>query len=553
MRRLTFIYILLTTITLTTAAQNQKDIYYDISQSIDIFGRVYKEITLKYVDEIDPKEFMLAGIEGMLDALDPYTVYIDESSQKDIDLMTTGKYGGIGATIGLRNEKITVVDLIEGYSAQRQGIRIGDVIIKIDSVKVNKDNYEDLSLYMKGEPGTMVSVTVRREAVEEDIVFDLLREEVVVKNLTYYGFLPKDSNIAYLKLSSFNRTAGEEVKDALFELKGEKEIQSVILDLRGNPGGLLDAAIDVTDKFVEKGQLVVKVIGRNDNDIQEYFAKEEPIIGDANLIVLVDGGSASASEIVAGAIQDHDRGVILGEPSFGKGLVQNVIPLTSTTSLKMTTGKYFTPSGRSIQKQDYAENSDVFIDTTGRLIHGEFRTDGNRVVYAGGGVEPDTVVSNQSHSDLIKSLIAQGVFFKFATNYFNQNDEIIWQNLDSHKTFKEFSEYYFSNDFIHTSKTEKLVADLKAEMKKNNLNGNILEKFKDFENAIADKKQNELVENKDVVLSYLHQEIAARTDGRTGRIEASFNYDKQLSNAINILEKKDEYISILALAKEKTN
>jgi carboxyl-terminal processing protease len=333
--------------------RKDSDIYFEINKSIDIFGRVYKEVALNYVDEINPEEFMLAGIDGMLQSLDPYTNFIDGSQQKDIDIITKGKYGGIGATVGLREESITVVDLIEGYSAQRQGIRIGDVITQINDVKVSKENYDTLSDLLKGDPGTTVKLFIKREGTDEQIIFNLLREEIEVKNLSYYGFYPSNSGNAYLKLSGFSRTAGDEVKKALLELKSQKEIKSIVLDLRGNPGGLLDAAIDVSEKFLKKGQLVVTVKGRDSLNVKNYYSEEEPIAGETKLAVLIDGSSASASEIVAGALQDHDRAIVVGTNSFGKGLVQTVIPLSYKTSLKITTAKYYTPSGRSIQKINY--------------------------------------------------------------------------------------------------------------------------------------------------------------------------------------------------------
>ena len=312
--------------------QQDSDIYFKINKSLDIFGKIYKEITLNYVDEIDPEEFMLAGVKGMLSYLDPYTIYLDENQQNDVNLITKGKYGGIGATIGLRNDKVTIVDLYEGYSAQRQGVRIGDVILKVDSVTLDKDNYENLSAFMKGKPGTEVSITVEREGEPAELVFNLIREEIEVKNLTYYGFVPENSGNVYLKLSGFSRTAGEEIKKALLELKSQKEIESIVLDLRGNPGGLLDAAIDVSEKFLGKDQLVVSVIGRDTLEVKNYRSNEEPVAEEADLAVLVDNSSASASEIVAGAIQDHDRGIIVGTQSFGKGLVQTIIPLSYNTS-----------------------------------------------------------------------------------------------------------------------------------------------------------------------------------------------------------------------------
>lgn len=532
------------------AAQKQNDIYYDIAKSIDLFGRVYKEITLRYLEEINPREFMLAGIEGMLGTLDPYTVYLDESSQKDIDLMTTGKYGGIGATIGLRNDKIIVVDLIEGYSAQRQGIRIGDEIVRVDSISLNKNNYDQLSLYMKGNPGTSVSVTVLRDGIFGELVFDLIREEVEVKNLTYFGFLPDESNTVFLKLSGFSRTAGEEIKNAILELRNEREIKSIILDLRGNPGGLLDAAISVADKFIKKNQLIVSVVGRDPDAMQQYFAVEEPIAGEADLIVLIDGGSASASEIVAGAIQDHDRGVILGTDSFGKGLVQNVIPLSSETSLKITTGKYLTPSGRSIQKLSYAKENLLASDTTFVIIE-EYRTDMNRKVFSGGGIEPDTSVTNDSDSELIQKLIAQGLFFKFATNYFNTNEVISWNELDKEEIFLSFKDYFQSQNINITHNIENQLEQLKQLLEEEKLDGKITQQLSELSKSIKDARISELDTYKYDVLQEIHKEISARIDGREGRIRASLEYDVQLKSAISLLKSNERYQQILALAEEK--
>lgn len=543
-----FIYIfILIAFAQSQFAQKQNDIYYEIAKSIDLFGRVYKEITLRYLEEIDPREFMLAGIEGMLNTLDPYTTYIDEANQKDIDLMTTGKYGGIGATIGLRNDKITVVDLIEGYSAQRQGLRIGDVIVKIDSIVVGKNNYDQLSLYMKGDPGTLVAVTVQREAVERDLIFNLIREEIQIKNLSFYGFVPEESSNVYLKLSGFSRTAGEEIKDAILELSKKKIVESIILDLRGNPGGLLDAAISVADKFLKKDQLIVSVVGRDTNSIQEYYSVEQPVAGDADLIVMIDEGSASASEIVAGAIQDHDRGVILGANSFGKGLVQNVIPLSASTSLKLTTGKYLTPSGRSIQKFDISDKK-IFLKNLNQSSIEEYRTDGNRSVYSGGGIEPDTIITNNSGSELVQDMLAQGCFFKFATNYFNTNEIFSWDEINHEEVFDSFKEYFSSSDVKLHYKVERIIDQLKTLIQDVNINGEVLDKLNEIDRRLSEIRNEELDNYKDDVLAEIHQEISARIEGRLGRIKTALKYDNQLKSAIEILESAEKYSQILALA-----
>lgn len=520
------------------------DIYFEINKSIDIFGRVYKEVTLNYVDPLNPEEFMLAGINGMLQSLDPYTNFIDGSNQKDIDIITKGKYGGIGATVGIRNEKITIVDLIEGFSAYRQGIRIGDVITKIDEIPVTKENYNNLSELLKGNPGTVVKITVQREGADEPIVFNLIREEIEVKNLTYYGFYPQDSNNAYLKLSGFSRTAGEEVKKALIELKEKKNIETIVLDLRGNPGGLLDAAVDVCEKFLAKGQLIVSVKGRDSLDVKKYFANEEPIAGNVPLIVLIDEGSASASEIVAGAIQDHDRGVIVGTNSFGKGLVQTLIPLSYNTSLKITTAKYFTPSGRSIQKINYSEKNKVF-ESNKKNDELEFRTDFNRKVFSAGGIKPDSLVMNKSKSQLVQRLLADGMFFSFATYFFNDKTNQDFNKLTSEQQLKEFQQYLKKQQFEFTSPAEKLIEQLKAAAIEENLNGSFLDLLDKFKTQIDESHSKEMEKYKDEIISAIKEEIAARSDGRIGRVVESLKNDSQFKVALNILKNPNTYSGFL--------
>ncbi|MDQ7815642.1 MAG: S41 family peptidase [Melioribacteraceae bacterium] len=520
------------------------DIYFEISKSIDIFGRIYKEVTLNYVDELDPQEFMLAGIEGMLQSLDPYTNFIDGNNQKDMDIIIKGKYGGIGATIGVRNETITVVDLIEGYSAQRQGIRIGDIISKIDETIVTKENYDELNNLLKGDPGTTVKITIQREGLEEPIFFNLIREEIEIKNLSYYGFYPENSSNAYLKLSGFSRTAGEEVKKALIELKGKKNIESIVLDLRGNPGGLLDAAIDVSEKFLSKGQLVVSVKGRDSAEVKNHFSTEEPVAGIIRLAVLIDEGSASASEIVAGAIQDHDRGLIVGANSFGKGLVQTLIPLSYNTSLKMTTARYYTPSGRSIQKIDYSDKNKVF-ELNKKLAKSEFKTDKNRKVFSAGGIQPDSIVNNRSKSHLVQRLLADGMFFKFATYYYNEKSETDFKKFNSDFLLKEFREFIKQQKFEFVSPVEKLIEQLKVAAQQENLNGVFIEMLDKSKAQIDESHSKEMEKYKDDIVGSIREELAARSDGRIGRIVESLINDVQLRTALSILTNDNVYSKFL--------
>ncbi len=527
---------------------SDNDLYMKITRSIDIFGKIYKEVSLKYVDRVDPEEFMASGIKGLLSSLDPYTVYIDQGMQQDIEVITTGKYGGIGASIGLRNNQITVVELIEGYSAQRQGVRVGDIIYKIDSTLVNKDTYDELSKLLKGDPGSLVRVEVEREGYEENVVFNLVREEIKLKNLTWYGFYPVESNNAYLKLSGFSRSAGGEVKKALLDLKKQKEVKSVVLDLRGNPGGLLDAAIDVCEKFVGRDQLVVSVMGRDTTDVTEYYSKEQPVAGEAKLVVLVDKGSASASEIVAGAVQDLDRGIIVGQNSFGKGLVQTVVPLSYNTSLKITTAKYFTPSGRSIQRIDYAKKNKVFESVNVPVNKSEFKTVNQRSVYSGGGIEPDTVVENTSKSKQVKNLLAQGMFFRFATTYFNENENTNWDEVADSEIFDSFIKFLHNEEYRYTSKTELTIKRLKKVVDSESYAEDLNPQIDELLNACEELKDKELVKYKFDILREIKKEIASRRFGREGRIMASLENDNQFWTALEILKDKAEYNVMLSIA-----
>ncbi len=446
--------LVLITIIVTGFYLGRGDIYFEIAKNLDLLGRVYKEIAFNYVDEVDPEKFLRAGIQGMLSSLDPYTIFIDEKKIEDIDLITNGKYGGVGISIGLRGDEVTVVEVMDGYAAQRQGIQIGDLIIEAGGSAISVDNIDDVSSLVKGEPGTTVELKVVRNELKDTLTFNLIREEVIVKNITYSGFFPENSNNIYIKLSNFSRAASDEIKKTIKELNEQKPVQSVVLDLRGNPGGLLDIAIDVCDKFLARDLLVVSTRGREAGSDKKYYSVEEPIIGnDVEVVVLINGGSASASEIVAGALQDHDRAVILGTKSFGKGLVQTITPLSYNTSLKITTAKYYTPSGRSIQRIDYSEGSDVIINPTHESEQ-KFFTDNKREVYSKGGITPDTTVEFKINGELTKELLAKGLFFKFANNYFFNNPDAKYSGIDDQKLFIEFREYLSEEDFKYTSQTE---------------------------------------------------------------------------------------------------
>lgn len=524
--------------------QQSGDIYYEISKNMEIFGKVYKEISFNYVDEINPEEFMREGIKGMLKSLDPYTVFIDESKQDDIDLMTNGKYGGIGVTIGVRNDRVTITEIIEGYAAQRQGLRIGDVVIEVDGQPITSSDIDDLSAKVKGEPGTIVQLKVLRNNDKDTLQFNIVREEIVIKNLIYADFYPKNSNNVYLKLTNFSRSAAEEIKNALKKLKEEKPIQSIVLDLRGNPGGLLDVAVDVCNKFLQKDLLIVSTKGREATSEKKFFAKEEPIVPNEKLVVLINENSASASEIVAGAIQDHDRGIILGTQSFGKGLVQTITPITYNTSLKITTAKYYTPSGRCIQKIDYSKKNKVFSSS---LIEekSEFSTDNQRKVYSAGGITPDTLVKQEIEGEITKELLAKGIIFDFADKYFYNNQTTKFENLNDNKVFSDFISYIKSKEFSYTPEVEKKLNSLIDDLEKNKINGKIMSAASKLKDELKNYFEKELDKYKSEILNYIKVELAARYYNQQKGLEESLKYDKQFNTALSIFSNETIYNKLL--------
>ena len=523
-------------------AGTQGDIYFEISKNLDLFGKVYKEISFNYVEEIDPEQFMRAGIEGMLSSLDPYTIFIDEKKKEDIDLITDGKYGGIGVSIGVRGEDVTIVEVMDGYSAQKQGIEVGDILIEAAGVKISADNVDQISSLVKGEPGTTVNLKVIRNDMLDTLTFNIVREEVLIKNITYYGFYPENSNNVYIKLTNFSRSAADELKYSLKELKDQKEINSIVLDLRGNPGGLLDIAVDICDKFLKKDLLIVSTKGRVANTEKKYNSVEEPLVGDTKLVILINGGSASASEIVAGAMQDHDRGVILGTKSFGKGLVQTILPLNYNTSLKITTAKYYTPSGRCIQKIDYAENNDVIKDDSlGQNT--EFFTDNNREVYSKGGITPDTTVQYLIEGDLTKELLAKGMFFKFANLYSYSNPDFDFDKINESKILKEFEKYLDEQKYEYKSRAEKEVDQLIGDIadKDNNLSDHL----KSLKSQLANLYKSEFKIYSDEIAREIKVELAARFLGPDGKVIEQLKYDPQVQAAVNILKDQKTYNRLL--------
>jgi len=520
------------------------DKYFEISKNIDLFSKVYKEISFNYVEDIDPALFMRAGIEGMLNSLDPYTTFIDENKKEDYDLLTTGKYGGVGVSIGIRGDKVTITEVFDGYSSQRQGIRVGDILIEAANTKITPENIDMISSLVKGLPGTTVNIKVFRNEQKDTLSFNLVREEVIVKTLLYAGFYPANSNNVYLKLSNFSRSASDEIRTALKDLQEIKDIKSIILDLRNNPGGLLDVAVNICDDFLPKDNLIVSTLAREKTDEKKYYSLHDPIIENAKIVLLINGNTASASEIVSGALQDHDKAVIVGTKSFGKGLVQTITPLSYNTSLKITTAKYFTPSGRSIQRIDYTKNNKV-IAVPDSIFKSSYKTDNNRIVFSGGGINPDTTINSNKLSEITISLLAKGLFFTFADRYYYANKDLKFDKLNDVLLINEFKKYLVEQKFNFKFKSGEDLANLISSLDNKTGYKSITSKLNNIKLEMEDLQKSEIDNNKKEILDQLKSELASRYIGTKGRNEELLKNDNQFQFAFDLTKNTELYNKLL--------
>jgi carboxyl-terminal processing protease len=503
-----------------------------VSKGIDIFGRVYREVATNYVEDVDPERFMESGIDGMLATLDPYTTFYNDKQGDEVELITSGKYGGIGITIGVREGKITIINLMEGYSAQRQGLQPGDHIIAVDGaaiVNVRTDNVRGMT---RGPAGSQVRVLIERDGEPKPLEFVLVREEIQLKNVTYAGLL--DGGVGYIRLERFSSNTGDEVAAAIHTIQAKGEVKGMILDLRDNPGGLLTMAVNVVEKFVQKGSLVVSMKGRRPESEKKFFAAEGPMLPDVPLVVLINRNSASASEIVAGAIQDLDRGVILGTRSFGKGLVQTITPLVYNTQLKITTAKYYTPSGRCIQEIDYAKrNIDSVLGITPDSLRKEFRTAKGRPEYERGGIHPDTLVDAPAASRLQAELLRKAMFYRFALWYANQGTGP--RAIADDKLFNEFRMFLDKEKFTWQSESEAKLEELAALTAKGSTAPGVAQSIETLRSQLHAEQANAIDREKKRLLVELKVQLASRLTGEHGRIEASLGDDVQVASAKGLL------------------
>ena len=435
--------------------------YFEVSKNLDIFATLFRELNIYYVDDADPGELMKTGIDAMLESLDPYTNYIPESKMEDYKMMTTGQYGGIGALIQTRKDKVMISEPYEGFGADKAGLMAGDKILEIDGKTAVGKTSDEIRQFLLGQPGTTVELLIERPGTKDPIKKVVTREEVKIKDVPYHDVL--ENEVGYLRLTGFTESASREVKAAVLDLK-EKGAKSIILDLRGNGGGLLTESVNIVNFFVEKGTPVVHTNGKIKDWDKKYKALNNPIDTEIPVVVLINGSSASASEIVSGSLQDNDRAVIMGSRSFGKGLVQNVRPLSYNSKLKITVAKYYTPSGRCIQKLDYShKNQDGIAEEIPDSLITEFKTLKNkRPVFDGKGVAPDIKVGGLPLSDIAAVLIVKNLIFDFATEYRLKHEKIAdaksFELTD--KEYEEFVAFLSDKDYEYETESEELLSKL---------------------------------------------------------------------------------------------
>lgn len=528
---------------------------FEIGKNLDIFATLYKELNTNYVDELKPGELMQTAIDAMLESLDPYTVYVPESELEDYKLLTTGEYGGIGAMIHKSGDYVVISDPYEGFPAQLNDIRAGDMILEVNGQSAKGRSTSDVTDILRGQPGTTVKIKLQREGIDKPIEKTIERKEIQIKNVSYSGMV--DDSTGYIKLDNFFQNASKEVKDAFLEMKTEG-MTNCIIDLRGNGGGLLTEAVNIVNIFIDKNILVVSTKGKLKDKNTEYKTINAVSDRTIPLVILVDRSSASASEIVTGAIQDLDRGVIIGERTYGKGLVQNIISLSYNTKMKVTVAKYYIPSGRCIQAIDYSHrNDDGSVGKIPDSLKTAFKTKKGRIVYDGGGIEPDIYLEPYTYSNIATSLAAKLLIFDFATKFRSLHDSI--PNIKDFKVtddvYNDFLAFISGKDYDYTTKSEASLKELKTNATNEKYFDDISAEYDALKSKMMHNKKEDLEKNKDEIKDLLRIEIASRYYFQKGRIKASLMTDIDIKKAIETFRDTKTYKGILdgtiSLPKEK--
>ena len=520
------------------------DNYFEIAKNLDIFTTLYKELNTFYVDDTDPGDLMKKGIKAMLKSLDPYTTYIPESDVEDFRFMTTGQYGGIGAMITTRADYVYISEPYEGFPAQKAGLMAGDKILEINGKSAKGKSTEEVSKVLKGQPNTAVTILIERKNKIKPFEVSFDREQVSVASVPYSAFI-KDG-IAYIRLRSFTRNCANDVKNAIKQLKKESDLKGLILDLRSNPGGLLNESVDIVNLFVEKGEAVVSTKGKIKSWEKSYVANKTPLDTEVPLAVLINSSSASASEIVSGAIQDLDRGVVIGQRSYGKGLVQQTRKLSYNSQLKLTVAKYYIPSGRCIQALDYSNrNDDGSVGKIPDSLMTSYETRNGREVKDGGGILPDIITEPVKYSMIIPSLFKERFFFDYATDYRFSHDSISENFIFSDTDFIHFTSYLSDKEYTYKTETEKYLEKLKNKAEEEDYFNNLSNEYNILAAKMIENKNDDLQKSKEDIKEILTGEIMSRYFYQKGRIKAGLNFDVEVEKAIEILKENTKYNKIL--------
>ena len=521
------------------------DRFFEIARNLDIYATLFKELNLYYVDEINPNRMVKTSIDAMLKALDPYTNFFAEDEIEDYMTMTTGRYNGIGALIGQRQGKSIVLMVYEGTPAEKSGLQIGDEVVKIDGFTLKNLKDADPGKLLKGQNNTAVKLSVQRYGQKDPVELSVTRDVVKMTNVPYYGMISDE--VGYIDLKDFTATASREVRTAFQELKG-KGMKKLILDVRENPGGLLNMAIDISNLFIPKDSEVVTTKGKVTEWNKTYTAMNPSVDLEMPIVVLTNSHSASAAEIVSGVIQDYDRGVLVGQRTYGKGLVQTTRELSFNTKLKITTAKYYIPSGRCIQAIDYSHrNPDGSVGKIPDSLKTAFKTKAGRVVYDGGGVLPDVVVEAQTPTPIALSLTNKGLIFDYAVKYHHDHPTIKpareFRLTDA--DYQDFTKWLGDKDYDYTTQVEKDLGTLEASAKKEKYFDQIQDQLKSLKTKMSHSKDADLNTFKPELKTLLEQEIAGHYYLQKGLKESSFATDPELKAALDLFKDMGRYSTIL--------
>lgn len=526
--------------------------YFEINKQLEIFTNIFKEINLYYVDETQPQELMETAINSMLKSLDPYTNYIRETDVEDFRIQTTGQYGGVGATIRKRDNRVMIAMPYKGFAADKAGLKAGDILLKIDDDSLVGLDTEDVSKLLKGSPGSSFTLTFERDGKVK--TERITREEVQVKSVPFSGMAAP--NIGYIRLSSFTERASKDIIEAFEDLKENNNLEGLILDLRNNPGGLLTEAINVSNIFIPKGQEVVSTRGKVKDWDRTYKTLNNPIDTEIPLVVLINQRSASASEIVSGTVQDLDRGVVLGQRSFGKGLVQQTRKLPYGAQMKITISKYHTPSGRLIQAINYAERrEDGSVHKIPDSLRVAFKTQGGREVFDGGGIDPDISMEVRTTPKILRELIRNDYIFDYATMFQRRVDHIDEPGtfVIDESEYNSFLTFLEDKDISYETRTEQIIDELKETARDEKYFESLEKELNKLKAGFANKKDADLITFKDDIRQQLEMEIVSRFYYQEGRAAQAIHYDIEIDSAVNILSDLERYHTILSPGIEKAS